>query len=88
MAMTRNALKEAARLEEELQRAEKDLEAVFEMQIVGVSVNHPGSTSEPIPLRKDGLRDHMTAAFNDFFATRVADAKAALAAIGIDVIGD
>jgi hypothetical protein len=99
MTMDRGDLERAAKANEALTRAERDLEALKDFKVFGILIDRGDGGLRPITLQKgtsgtgsvssigypDDLRDAMTTALHDHFLSKVETARADLARLGISI---
>jgi hypothetical protein len=97
--MDRGELARAARAEVALTRAEAEFNALEGFKVFGIMVDQGDGGLRPITLQKggcgtgsvsgigypDGLRDAMTEALHQYFRTKLEDARAELARLGINI---
>lgn len=98
--MDRYELKSAAKAQDALERAERDLEAIVGYEIEGISIHHVDRHGgDPINLRKglsgtgsissigfpDGLKTALNAAMLEYFRAQVNAHQDTLAALGINI---
>jgi len=97
--MDREDLARAARANEALLRAERDLEALKDYGVLGIMIDRGDGGSRPITLQKGGfgtgsisgigypddLRDAMSAALHRHFESKVETARGELARLGINI---
>jgi hypothetical protein len=97
--MDRGELARAARAEAVLTRAEAEFNALSGFKVFGIMVDNGDGGLRPITLQKGGcgtgsvsgigypddLRDAMTAALHEHFRTKVENARAELAKLGISI---